>query len=307
MIHISVMKTEAVRYLLHRDSQLVIDATVGAGGHAVAILAARENVHVIGVDRDPQILVEANKTMANFEGRFRLVNGNYAEIGDVLERNQKADGVLVDLGVSSLQIDLSTRGFSYSVEGPLDMRMSDSGSTAKVLLEKTDEAELTSILQKYGEVTGARRISRAIRAAVDRDEMNSTFDLRSAVESALRGTAQPSLLSKVFQAIRIVVNDELGNLERFLESLVGVLRTNARVVVIAYHSLEDRIVKDFFVRESHDCICPPHIPVCVCEHRAVFEVLTRKVVKPTKEETERNPRARSARLRAARFIGQEGA
>ncbi len=301
MIHTPVMTTEVVRYLLHEQSRLIIDATVGSGGHTAAILVASQDARVLGIDRDPQALAEAEKTLKPFKERVRLVRANYTDL-DQIERG-KADGVLADLGVSSLQIDRHERGFSYAKDGPLDMRMSSEGETARALLERTDERELSRMLKHLGEVRRASRIAKEIRAAVERDELTTTFDLRQAVEAALRGTAPPALLSKVFQAIRIVVNDELGNLKRFLDGLVRNLSMNARIVVISYHSLEDRLVKDFFRQESRDCVCPPRTPVCTCGHIATLEVLTRRVVKPSLREVEINPRARSARLRAARVVG----
>jgi 16S rRNA (cytosine1402-N4)-methyltransferase len=301
MVHTPVMTTEVVRYVLHEQSRLIVDATVGGGGHTAAILVASQDVRVLGIDRDPQALAEAEKTLKPFKERIRLVRANYTDL-DQIGREQ-ADGVLVDLGVSSLQIDRHERGFSYSKDGPLDMRMSSEGETARTLLEGTDERELSRILKHLGEVKRASRITKEIRAAVERDEMATTFDLRQAVEAALRGTAPPALLSKVFQAVRIVVNDELGNLKRFLGELMQNLNKNARIVVISYHSLEDRLVKDFFRRESRDCVCPPRTPMCTCGHAATLEVLTRRVVRPSSQEVKINPRARSARLRAARVLG----
>ena len=300
MIHTPVMTTEVVHYLLHEQSRLLIDATVGGGGHTAAILVANQDVRVLGIDRDPQALAEAEKTLKPFKERVRLVRANYADLHQI--EQERADGVLVDLGVSSLQIDRHERGFSHASDGPLDMRMSSEGETAGALLERTDTRELSRMIKRLGEVRGASKIAKEIRAAVERNEMTTTSDLRQAVETVLRGPAPPALLSKVFQAIRIVVNDELRNLERFLDGLAAKLRKNARIVVISYHSLEDRLVKDSFRRESRDCICPPRVPVCACDHTATLEVLTRRVVKPSSQEVEANPRARSARLRAARVV-----
>jgi 16S rRNA (cytosine1402-N4)-methyltransferase len=301
MIHTPVMTTEVVRYVVHEQSRLIIDATVGGGGHTAAILIANRSVHVLGIDRDPQALAEADRSLKPFEERVRLMKANYANIDQVVR--EPADGVLADLGVSSLQIDREERGFSYAKDGPLDMRMSRDGETAEALLERSDERELSRMLKHFGEVKGAAKIARAIRAAVARNEMATTSDLRRAVEEALRGPAPPALLSKVFQAVRIAVNDELRNLEQFLRRTLRILRKNARIVMISYHSLEDRVVKEHFRRESRQCICPPRAPVCVCGHSATLEVLTRRVVKPSLREVDVNPRARSARLRAARVVG----
>jgi 16S rRNA (cytosine1402-N4)-methyltransferase len=302
MIHTPVMTAETVEHLLHDRARLIFDGTVGAGGHAAAVLEASVDVRVVGVDCDPDALGEAQRALERFGERVVLVRDNYAEVDRILRRYGKADGALVDLGVSSLQIDRAQRGFSYSKDGPLDMQMSKQGRSARVLLEESSDLEMTQILETYGEISGARRIARSIRRAVEQGEMKSTQDLRKAVDSAMHGRAAPSVLSKVFQAVRIAVNDEIENLRRFLNSVGRNLEKDARIVVISYHSLEDRVVKDFFRRESTDCICPPASPVCTCGHRATLHTLTRRVVRPRREEIELNPRARSARLRAARVL-----
>ena len=302
MIHTPVMTAEVVEYLVHENSILVVDATVGTGGHTLAILEASTGLSVLGVDRDPQALREAERLLKSFKERVRFVNANYAEFDRFLSPREKPDGVLADLGLSSLQIDERQRGFSYAKDGPLDMQMSSEGPTAKTFLEQTSLRELSGVLKRYGEVSGASRIAREILAGVEKGRMNTTYDLRDAVDSAVRGKSTPALLSKVFQAIRIVINDELQNLARFLGGLVDRLNKNARIVVVSYHSLEDRRVKEFFRRESRDCICPPRTPVCTCHHAATLEILTPRVVRPSPREIEVNPRARSARLRAARVL-----
>jgi len=296
------MTTEVLEFLLHERSRLIVDATVGIAGHATAILSARPDIQLVGIDRDPNALQQAKLILKNFSNRVRLVNANYSDMDRVLLPDERADGVFADLGLSSLQLDTGPRGFSYATDGPLDMRMSQDGLTARELLETTDADDLAQLLREYGEVDGPRRIANKIHAAVAGGEMNTTGDLRKAIDSALRGTAPPALLSKVFQAIRIAVNDELGGLKRFLVGLVGRLNRHAAIVVISYHSLEDRLVKEFFRRESRDCICPPQAPVCACDHHATLQVLTRRVVKPSRQEIASNPRARSAKLRAARVV-----
>ena len=302
MIHTPVMTAETVEYLLHGGAGLIFDGTVGAGGHATAVLEASAGVRVLGVDCDPDALREAQRALARFGERVVLVQDNYAEVDRILRGHGKADGALVDLGVSSLQVDRAQRGFSYTKDGPLGMQMSKEGRSAKALLEESSDVEIARILEAYGEISGARRIARCIRRAVEKGQMETTQDLRRAVDSVLRGRATPSVLSKVFQAIRIAVNDEIENLRRFLNAVVRNLDQDARIVVISYHSLEDRLVKDFFRRESTDCICPPASPVCTCGHLATLHTMTRRVVRPQPEEIEINPRARSARLRAARVL-----
>lgn len=307
MIHTPVMTAEVVRHLLHDHSRLILDGTVGTGGHTAAILDASASVRVLGVDCDPDALREAHNLLEHFGERVQLIRGNYADVDRILVDHGKVDGALVDLGVSSLQIDRAQRGFSYNRDGPLEMQMAKKGKSAKALLEQSSDVELARILQSYGEIRGSLRIARWIRDAVERGEMDSTQDLRRAVESALRGGSTPSVLSKVFQAIRIAVNDEIENLRHFLNAVGRNLQEEARIVVISYHSLEDRLVKDFFKQESRDCVCPPATPVCVCHHRATLEILTRRVVTPSPEEIEINPRARSAKLRAVRVLsGEEG-
>jgi 16S rRNA (cytosine1402-N4)-methyltransferase len=295
------MVNEVLRYLLSEDSQVVCDATVGCGGHGAAILEANSSLQLIGIDRDPQALQEAEKVLQRFGERVQLTRGNYADIGRLLS-SQKVDGILLDLGLSSLQLDRPERGFSYSEDGPLDMQMAVKGGTALELIDDTDVKELGTILKDYGEVKRPMQIARAIKAAAGAGEMNTTTDLRNAVDAALEGSPPRLLLSKVFQALRIAVNRELENLDRFLDVCVDHVNRAGTIVILSYHSLEDRRVKNFFRHESRDCICPPGMPICTCGHKATLEVLTRRVLMPTEQEISDNPRARSARLRAARVV-----
>jgi 16S rRNA (cytosine1402-N4)-methyltransferase len=220
----------------------------------------------------------------------------------VLEDSDSVDGVFLDLGVSSMQLDESIRGFSYAVDGPLDMRMGPDGLTAKDLIENSDADELALILRRYGEVRRAKVIARKIKEASEKGGMTTTADLKSSVERVLGAGASPSALSRVFQAIRIRVNSELENLDSFLKNVPGVVNCSGRIVIISYHSLEDRAVKSFFRQESSGCLCPPETPVCVCGQEPKLRVLTRRVVKSSAGEIAGNPRSRSARLRAAEII-----
>jgi 16S rRNA (cytosine1402-N4)-methyltransferase len=302
MYHVPVMVREVLHYLLHDGSRRVLDATISSGGHARAILETNPAVELIGVDWDKEALGIAERLLEDHKERIHLIRASYADVGRLIPRFGKLDGVLLDLGVSSMQLDDSSRGFSYTQGGPLDMRMSGEGITAKEFIEQGSAEGLTKVLKKYGEVKRASRIARAIKDASNRGRMKTTLDLRDAVDSALGGNTSPSVLSKVYQGLRIALNGELENVQSFLNGLLDHMNKHARLVVISYHSLEDRLIKSFLKRQSIDCLCPPGVPACVCEHRATMEILTRRVVKPSATELVDNPRSRSAKLRAASVI-----
>jgi 16S rRNA (cytosine1402-N4)-methyltransferase len=302
MRHIPVMADEVVRCLLHDRSRVVFDGTVGFGGHAEALLRAREGLRVIGVDRDPAALEAAGRRLAPYGERVVLAHALYSDIDSVLAPVGKVDGVLLDLGVSSPQIDDAARGFAHGASGPLDMRMGSEGETAAALLAAADADEIGRWLREYGEVTRPRRLARTIRAAVDAGAMHTTADLRRAVEAALGRATSPADLSRVFQAVRIAVNGELDGLRRFLDRVLDCLEPHGRLVIVSYHSLEDRMVKQFLRDASTACVCPPALPICVCGRVPRVRVLTRRPLRPGAEELQRNPRARSARLRAAEAL-----
>jgi 16S rRNA (cytosine1402-N4)-methyltransferase len=303
MSHVAVMSGEVVHYLLYSGSRVVLDGTVGCGGHSRAILAADPAVRLVGVDTDAEALSEAARELEPFGSRVRLIKASYTELPTISAVWGRLDGALLDLGLSSLQLDAPERGFSYSKDGPLDMRMSSDGLTAAAFIGGMSEMALADILRRFGEVTGASRIARAIKAASSDARLQTTGDLKRAVEAALGAKPSPALLSKVFQAVRIALNGELESIGDFLDTILAYVNPGARLVFIAYHSLEDSAVKSFLKRESSDCVCPPRTPVCVCGHRAALEILTRRIVKPSESEVAVNPRARSARLRAARVLG----
>jgi len=245
----------------------------------------------------------ATSRLLPFASRAELVAARYSEIPTILGQ-RRADGVLLDLGISSMQLEPG-RGFSYGADGPLDMRMAQGGQTARELVESATEDELATLLATYGEVRKPRRVARSIKAAANAGELNSTAELRLAAAAASGGKAPPAAMSRVFQALRIAVNDELVELRSFLDGALDWLNENGRVVVISYHSLEDRIVKTFMREaEGRSCVCPPEAPVCTCGVASRIDLLTRRVVKPTAEEIAYNPRARSARLRAAAKRGE---
>jgi 16S rRNA (cytosine1402-N4)-methyltransferase len=305
MQHIPVMTGEVVQYLLHERSRVVVDGTVGFGGHAEAILRASASVSLIGVDRDPVAIEAAARRLQQFADRVTLVQGHYSDLRLALAGVGAADGILLDLGVSSPQIDNAQRGFAHGASGPLDMRMGSAGETAAELLHRSSVEEIAGLLKEYGEVRQPRRVARAIRAAADRDELRTTADLRAAVVAALGRGVAPAELSRVFQAVRIAVNDELGHLRRFLDCAPAALRPGGRLVVLSYHSLEDRMVKEFMRDAASACVCPPSVPVCVCGRKPSLRILTRRAVRAGEAEARNNPRARSAVLRAAEKLDRE--
>lgn len=297
-VHIPVLLQAVLSFLQVRPGGVYIDGTVGGGGHAAAILdASAPDGRLLGIDRDPTALEVARKRLAPYGARVTLRHGSFAELAHFAEF-APADGVLLDLGLSSLQLADPTRGFSFSQDGPLDMRFDPTGGgpTAADLVNTLSLKELTDILYRYGEERQARRIAAAIVAA---RPIHRTSELAALIERTVgrRGHIHPA--TRTFQALRIAVNRELEALEAALPQALDLLRPGGRLVVISFHSLEDRIVKQFLHRESRDCICPPEVPVCVCGHRARVRVLTPKPVRPDNAEVTANPRARSARLRAA--------
>ncbi len=283
-----------------------IDATVGGGGHAREILkASAPDGRLLGLDRDLGALQMAGEELAEFGERVILVHGSFAHLGDVAADQgfSPADGVLFDLGLSSLQLADAERGFSFMSEGPLDMRFDPTspGPTAADLINELSADALADLFYEFGEERQSRRIAAAV---VEARPIHGTGELVEVIKGAVgrrRGRLHPATL--VFQALRIAVNQELSALKAALPQAVGLLRPGGRLAVIAFHSLEDRIVKRFIRRESKDCVCPRELPICTCEHTATLRVVTRKPVYPTEEEMAENPRSRSARLRVAERKG----
>lgn len=299
--HEPVLLSESIELLTPRSDGLYLDGTLGGGGHAEAILEiASPGGRLIGLDRDPRAIAHARGRLARFADRIELYEMDFAEIANAPElASARLDGALLDLGVSSPQIDEMARGFSYQRDAPLDMRMGPRGEPARDLLARADIDDLTDIIRRYGEERHARRIALAIARERDRHPIDSTGRLREIVERTVpRSEHALKSVARVFQALRIAVNDELGALSTGLPQIVERLVEGARLVVISYHSLEDRIVKRYFRELAADCVCPPDFPVCRCDKRSEAVVLTPKPVRPGTEEAERNPRARSARLRA---------
>jgi 16S rRNA (cytosine1402-N4)-methyltransferase len=305
--HIPVMAREVVDYLIAGNGGIYIDCTVGMGGHASRILEATSpNGHLIGIDIDPQALEMAKESLKLYEGRFSLVHGNFSYLDQILMQQgiSEVDGVLMDLGASSLQLDTPERGFSFMHSGPLDMRMNQSsGRPVSYDLNRKDAAELAKIIREFGEERWAKRIAANVVKFRRRSPITTTKQLAEIVqESVPRSSGRIHPATRVFQSLRIYKNEELANLKTGLERAVPVLKPGARICVISFHSLEDRIVKHSFKSMERGCICPPRTPVCVCGRKPTLKVLTRRPVTPQESEIEANPRCRSAKLRAAERI-----
>ena len=307
--HRPVLLQESLKFLEPQRGGLFVDCTVGLGGHSEAILAASNDTRVLGIDRDPAALDHTRRRLSAFGERFKAVHANFRDIADVLrDANEIAPaGILADLGVSSLQLDSAERGFSFRFDAPLDMRMDPTiGLTAADLLAELPEIEIARIIFEYGEERRSRRIARKI---VERREqgapVKTTAELADLVLRATGGGKWKQIhpATRTFQALRIAVNGELEGLAKFVETSIDLLIAAGRFVVISFHSLEDRIVKQEFRRLSGHCQCPPRIPVCSCGTREVVEVLTRRPITSSHEELDENPRARSAKLRACRKLG----
>jgi 16S rRNA (cytosine1402-N4)-methyltransferase len=296
--HVPVMVAEVVVWLRPRPGARLVDATVGLGGHAAALLAAAPGARLLGLDRDPDALARAADRLGTPADGVVLRHARYAELTRILGEVgwDGADAILLDLGISSLQVDDPARGFSFRADAPLDMRM-DPGTqpTAATLVNEASEEELARMIRAYGDEPRARAVARAI---VRHRPIATTGALASVVSGVL-GRGRPGLhpATRTFQALRIAVNDELGELDAFLAEGWRLLAPGGRLAILAYHSLEDRRVKEAFRRWAADCVCPPHVPRCACGWSAKVRLLTRRPLRPTEAETRRNPRARSARLR----------
>jgi 16S rRNA (cytosine1402-N4)-methyltransferase len=291
-LHKPVMVDEVLDYLNLQSGQIILDCTVGGGGHASGILdKIKPDGFLIGIDKDMEILQTAKQALSKTTGKFKLYHADYSDIDEVLRQAEvdKVNGVLLDLGVSSLQFDQADRGFSFAKEAPLDMRMDRSrGITAQNLIQRLSETELAELLWKYGEERWSRRIARAILKEKKGVGITSTIQLAAIVERVVpRGKSKIHPATRVFQALRIAVNKELDNLEIFLDKIYNYMAVGARIVIISFHSLEDRIVKNKFIEKAK---------------QNIFKVLTKKPITPREAEIEENVRSRSAKLRAAERI-----
>ena len=297
--HQPVMLSEVLNFLAAERGGLYLDGTVGGAGHARAILDSAPQARLLALDRDPDALEQARTELSAYGERVILQCGDYADAGSIFDLGEGAlAGVLLDLGVSSHQIDSKARGFSFRSDVPLDMRMSRSGVTAEQLLATLPIGELAEIFRAYGEEKRARRLAAAIVERRSSSRLQTSDDLVRVIEAVWGRPPAASDLARIFQALRIAVNEELDSLQRSLPILRDLLMPGGRMVVIAYHSLEDRVVKRSFRDWSRDCVCPPEIPVCRCRGKPLGRELTRGPVRPAPDEIARNPRSRSGLLRA---------
>jgi 16S rRNA (cytosine1402-N4)-methyltransferase len=305
--HEPVMLREVLAGLNVQPGGRYVDCTVNGGGHTEAILfASAPGGSVLGIDADANAIERARARLSHFGSSVALVNANFRDVDSICRERGfvPVNGVLFDLGLSSLQLGAASRGFSFQREGPLDMRFGPSQrTTASFWVNEASEADLTDVLWRFGEEKQSRKIARAV---VERRPLRTTTELAKAVEQAVgrRPGSQTHPATRTFQALRIAVNvnQELATLSDALPRALGLLGFGSRLVVISYHSLEDRIVKQFIARESRDCICPPRQPVCTCGHKATLRPITKGALTPSAEEVARNPRARSAKLRVAERV-----
>ncbi len=303
--HVPVLAEEVQELLAVRPGETVVDATFGAGGHSSLLSAGlRGEGKLIAIDRDPSVRTYFDRFKASTPVQARLLRGEFSLVLNQLAANDvQADAILLDLGVSSMQLDRPERGFSYAADAPLDMRMDSSAElSARELVNGAEEPELTLIFRRFGEERYAKQIARAIVRRRAERPFERTSDLADTIKQAIPtparfGDGHPA--KRVFQALRIAVNDELGALEAALPAAVRMLRPGGRIAVISFHSLEDRIVKQYVREQARGCTCPPEFPICNCGNEPVLRDLTRKPVRPGARELEQNPRSASAKLRAA--------
>lgn len=304
-LHKPVLLAETLEFVEPEDKKIIVDATLGLGGHAERILSVSNKIKVFGIDQDTDAIKFAEERLERFGDRISILHANFSEIKQVLSEIgvREVDAIIADLGVSSLQFDSEERGFSFRFDAPLDMRMDKNSEreTAAELLERLSEEEIANIIYQYGEERFSRRIARRIvERRNDGNPVTTTFELADLVKRSVKRSRNDKIhpATKTFQALRIAVNDELEILEDFLRDSIDLLKTDGRLAVITFHSLEDRIVKRTMQNLSGRCFCPPKFPKCVCGAEKKVKLLTRKPVIPTEQEELENPRSRSAKLRA---------
>ena len=300
MIHEPVLLQQVLDHLRPpREDAVVVDATVGLGGHAEALLRVHPRMRLVAIDRDPEAIDRSHERLAPFADRVTFVRGRHEQLIEILKQSgiETIGGILADLGVSSMQLDDAARGFSFRAEGPLDMRMGPDSTPASQIVNTFDEHELQKIIREYGEEPMAKRIARAIVEARPIETTSRLAEVIRSVKKSKQHAIDAATLT--FQALRIAANSELAGLDRFIDDAVSVLEPHARIAVISFHSLEDRIVKLALRRLEGECICPPGMPVCGCGAKAIVKILTGRPLTASEEEVNRNPRSRSAKLRVA--------
>lgn len=303
--HVSILLKECMEGLDIKPDGIYVDGTLGGGGHTFKLIQFLSGGKVIGIDQDQDALEAATKRLAIFGGKFIPVHSNFSNIIEVLKELDinKIDGFLLDLGVSSYQLDEAERGFSYMNDGQLDMRMNQEDEfSAYDVVNTYSEDELTRIIREYGEENWANRIAKFIVEARSEKPLETTYELVDVIKNAIPASARkdgPHPAKRTFQAIRIEVNNELKIIEKTIEDAVSVMNKGGRVAIITFHSLEDRIVKNTFKRLAQGCICPPEFPVCICNNKPKVKIISRKPILPSDREITENPRARSAKLRIA--------
>lgn len=312
--HLSVLLKETINGLSPTPQKLYVDATLGGGGHSLALFEHCPTLQIIGIDQDPQALRAATERLQPYQSQFQAVAGNYSELAEILTRegiDQISGGVLADLGVSSPQLDQAERGFSFRLDGPLDMRMNpEQPLTAKDVVNTYSAEALVDILSRYGEVRFAKTIARELIQHREHIPFSTTRQLADCIEKVVRRSLKSKgawdeqgkhshPATQCFQAIRIEVNQELAHLEKFLATLPNLLSPGARLAIISFHSLEDRIVKHAFQAAARGCVCPPRFPICQCGQLPSLKILTSKPITASEAECKENPRARSAKLRLA--------
>lgn len=299
-LHFPVMLSECIEQLDIKPDGVYIDGTFGRGGHSSEIAKRLSAGKLYCIDRDDSAIEYGREKFAGMEN-VHFIKGNFCEIPETVP--EKADGILLDLGVSSPQLDESERGFSYMADGPLDMRMDRNSSlTAKEIVNTWSFEEIRHILSEYGEERYSSKIASAILREREKKEISTTLELVDIIKSAMPGAAlreKQHPAKRSFQGLRIAVNDELGEIERFLEKLPDILKPSGRAVIITFHSLEDRLVKHAFKKAEKPCTCPPSIPVCVCGKKPTLRIVSSKPILPSDDEVEKNPRSRSAKVRVA--------
>ena len=302
--HVSVLKNECIEGLQIKSSGTYVDGTFGGGGHAMEVISRLNgNGRFVGIDQDQDAVENGRAKLEPYKEKAQLVRDNFSNIISIMKdfHNVAVDGILLDIGVSSYQLDTGERGFSYMHDAELDMRMDQRNPmTAKRMIAEYSEKELANIIKDYGEERWATRIAQFIVAERKIKPIETTGELVEVIKKAVPKGARkdgPHPAKRTFQALRIAVNNELGILEQAIEDMAGLLAPGGRLCIITFHSLEDRIVKQTFHRLEHPCTCPPEFPVCVCGKKPSIRVITRKPILPSEEELEFNPRARSAKLR----------